>query len=60
MWGAGAGNATEFIRFNPATKSFVVDDAAVQLLRKLSGPIAIVAVCGRARQVCGAVSAVLP
>ena len=40
--------ATEFVRFENG--KFKVDDNAVKTLRGLSGPVAVVAVCGRARQ----------
>ena len=41
--------ATELISFNPSSKQFAVAPKAVDILKKLHGPVAIVSVCGRAR-----------
>ncbi|EFJ44523.1 hypothetical protein VOLCADRAFT_118726, partial [Volvox carteri f. nagariensis] len=42
--------ASELVRFNEETKGFEVSSQAVNVLRSLTGPICVVAVCGRARQ----------
>ena len=42
--------ATELVKFNAGSKSFEVNPEAVKTLQKLKGPIAVVSVCGRARQ----------
>lgn len=39
----------ELIAFDQGRKQFVVKQDAVALLQKLSGPVAVVSVCGRAR-----------
>lgn len=44
-----SGTPTEFVRFNNNGK-FEVTNQALQLLRALNGPVAVVAVAGRARQ----------
>jgi ribosome biogenesis GTPase A len=41
--------ATELIAFDPISKKFIVREDAVNILKKLSGPVAVVSVCGRAR-----------
>ena len=46
---AASGGATELISFDPSTKKFVLASSAIQILKKLHGPVAIVSVCGRAR-----------
>ncbi|KAG2489141.1 hypothetical protein HYH03_012367 [Edaphochlamys debaryana] len=42
--------AAPLVTFDAASKLFSVDSTAVRALRALSGPIAVIAVCGRARQ----------
>ena len=41
--------ATELISFDQASKKFVIANDAIQILKRLHGPVAIVSVCGRAR-----------
>ncbi len=45
-----AASATELVKFNAANKSFEVNPEAIKSLQKLRGPVAVVSVCGRARQ----------
>ena len=42
--------ATEFVRFNSASRKFEVNPEAANVLRRLHGPVCVVSVCGRARQ----------
>ncbi|GLI70685.1 hypothetical protein VaNZ11_015625 [Volvox africanus] len=44
------GSPLELIKFNVQTGKFEVGTTALATLRKVKGPIAVVAVCGRARQ----------
>ncbi|GIL82521.1 hypothetical protein Vretimale_11947 [Volvox reticuliferus] len=44
------GSPLELIKFNAQTGKFEVGATALATLRKVKGPIAVVAVCGRARQ----------
>ena len=44
------GNPLELISFNAATKKFELGIEALDVLRKITGPVAVVAVSGRARQ----------
>eukprot|EP00798_Chlamydomonas_sp_ICE-L_P005052 gene5052-34843_t len=45
-----SGAATELVTFNAEKKIFEVNPAAVKSLQKIHGPVAVVSVCGRARQ----------
>jgi len=44
------GEAVELIHYNVESGKFEVGQRSVQILRTLKGPMAVVAVCGRARQ----------
>lgn len=44
------GTPLELIKYNAANGKFEVGNAALDTLRKVKGPVAVVAVCGRARQ----------
>lgn len=41
--------ATELISFDPNSKKFIVQDDALAVLKKLTGPVAVISVCGKAR-----------
>jgi hypothetical protein len=45
------GAAVELIRYNAETRRFEVGPLALDVLRATTTPVAVVAVCGRARQV---------
>lgn len=47
----GAGSPLELIRFDSATGKFELGREALQALKNTRGPVGVVAVCGRARQV---------
>jgi hypothetical protein len=49
---AAAGQPLELVRYDSSTGRFHVGEAAIAVLRELKGPVSVVAVCGRARQVC--------
>ncbi|GMH33309.1 hypothetical protein BSKO_01143 [Bryopsis sp. KO-2023] len=44
------GTPLELIKYDPATRKFKVGDQAADALRKVTGPVGVVSVCGRARQ----------
>ncbi|KAF8059668.1 Gbp5 [Scenedesmus sp. PABB004] len=44
------GEPLELIRWDAASGKFAVGDRAADALRRLAGPVSVVAVCGRARQ----------
>ena len=48
---AGAGSPLELIRYDAATGKFELGREALQVLKNTRGPVGVVAVCGRARQV---------
>jgi hypothetical protein len=55
---SSGGQPLELIRCEAATGKFQVGEAALDVLRRLKGPVSVVAVCGRARQVSRVVAAV--
>ncbi len=46
------GQPLELVRFNTSTSKFEVGQEALAILRTVKGPVGVVAVSGRARQVC--------
>ncbi len=48
---AKPGAPLELVRYSTDTGKFEVPDEALEVLRSLNGPVGVVSVCGRARQV---------
>lgn len=48
---SGRGEPVELVHYNSSTGKFEVGPAALSVLKALRGPVSVVAVCGRARQV---------
>ena len=47
---SGTMRSLELVRFNPETEKFEVGAEALAVLRKIRGPVGVIAVAGRARQ----------
>jgi hypothetical protein len=58
--GSSRGEPLELIHYNSSTSQFEVGDEALSVLKALKGPVSVVAVCGRARQVSRAASPSCP
>ena len=48
---ASPGAPLELVRYSTATGKFEVPNEALEVLRSINGPVGVVSVCGRARQV---------